>query len=50
MSEFLGVPQPHRHPQMDWVRENQGATFGEDPIINQIPQNQPQPEMVNQEV
>lgn len=50
MSEFLGVPQPHQHTSRDRVRENQGATFEEDFTINQIPQNQPQLEMVNQEV
>ena len=37
MSEFLGVPQPQRHPPRDWVREIQGATFEEDLTINQIP-------------
>ncbi|XP_050920214.1 uncharacterized protein LOC127137835 [Lathyrus oleraceus] len=45
MSALLGVPQSHRHPPRDWIRENQGVTFEEDPTINQIPQNQPPLEM-----
>ncbi|XP_050909974.1 uncharacterized protein LOC127123840 [Lathyrus oleraceus] len=45
MADFLGVPQPHRHPLRDGIRGNQGVTFEEDPTINQIPQNQLPPEM-----
>ena len=50
MSDFLSVPQPHQHPLRDWMRENYGVSFEEDPTINQILQNRPPPEMVNQGV
>lgn len=50
MTDFFGVPHPHRHPPRDWIRGNQRVTFEEDPTINQIPQNQPPTKMVNQGV
>lgn len=53
ITDFFGVPQPPRHPQMEWMIENQGITFEGDPTINQVQQNQrniPQTNMVNRRV
>lgn len=51
--DFFGVPQPPRHPQREWMIENQGVALEEDPTINQVQQNQrniPQTNVVNQGV
>ena len=53
IADFFGVPQPPRHPQREWMIENQGIAFEEDPTINQVQQNQrntPQANVVNQRV
>lgn len=47
IAEFFDVPQPLPHLQRDWVRENQGATLGEDPIINKNQRNTPPTNVVN---
>ena len=48
IADFFGVPQPPRHPQRGWTRENQGVAIEDDPIINLVPRNAPQANMVNQ--
>lgn len=40
IADFFGVPQPPRHPQREWMIENKGISFEEDPTINQVQQNQ----------
>lgn len=34
------MPQPPRHPQREYMIENLGVTFEENPTINQVQQNQ----------
>lgn len=39
IADFFGVLQPHRHPQRERVRENQGLTIEDDFTINQVLRN-----------
>lgn len=41
ISDFFGVPKPPRHPQREWLRENQGLAIEDDLTINQVPRNAP---------
>lgn len=53
IGDFFGVPQPPLHPKREWMIENQGITFEEDPTINQANKTKemyPQANMVNQGV
>lgn len=48
--DFFGVPQSPRHPQREWIIENQGLAIEEDLAINQVPRNAPQANMVTHRV
>lgn len=48
IADFFSVPQPPQHPQRELIRGNQGLAIEDDLIINQIPRNAPQANIVNQ--